>query len=154
MDKKEVYFNATLFIICLAFLIVSFGYNPGVRTMPILVGTTTTVFVVIQIFSLLIKKKLSTNAIIESTKKEDKEKYKNLFGKQAVTLFLWLLALLVMIYLFGLMYATPLFIFLFFLFYSKEKLWKSILYALIIWAVIFFIFKGQLMVPFERGLFI
>lgn len=164
MKSEEKVFTFFLLFIVVMMMALTFGYRPGAKLVPMLVGVCTLVLLVSlslmivfprfasqyqkfegkSLLYLKAKESEKSNVGMKEAEETDRKKERSVVG--------WLLFLAASTYLFGFFIAIPLFLFLFLRFWAHESWVLSLTMSGIILGAVFFIFAYVLNVPLHQGI--
>ena len=163
--KPRLFGGELIFTLCIASYIVilvvlSFGYTPESRLFPRLVLVPTILFLVLRLIS-MINPKLSRilepeSGVIDTdtvqrlakvTRELDSKEKDN----REFKVISWIIGLVILVYLFGILPATALFVFLFVKIYGARNFLTSAAFTIATWIFVYFIFVMVLQVRLYTG---
>jgi len=141
-------FNIAVVLVLLAVVIMSLGYNPQARLMPLLIGIPILILAVIQTIidfreAASEKKKMLTEEEIKEAKRR--------FAKE-INVSLWVVGLFLSVYLFGFLITTFAYTFLTLKVRSRFPWKQSLGVALGAWAFLYFVLYKLLEVDLYDGI--
>jgi len=167
--KGSTIFTVILLAILLIFVLMAFSLSSQARQIPLIIGTFTLGLICLQFFVEIIpklsekigifgkeeKEILGTKQFIKDVKPNFQ---KNLVSNKSIKMgetkaFLWLLALVCLVFAVGYLIAIPLFLFIFFKFGITKGWIFSIITAVVTLIVVYFSFVLLLKMPLYKGLF-
>ncbi|MFB0505599.1 MAG: tripartite tricarboxylate transporter TctB family protein [Thermodesulfobacteriota bacterium] len=148
-------------IVCFM-MVLTFGYRPGSRLVPQVIGFCTLALMIILCMMVISPKFASwyqrvegksplmgmSKELIESGRKVDQTGIK----KREISVAGWLLFLTAVTYILGFLVAIPLFLFLFLKLWAKEGWGLSLCMSGVVLGAVFFIFAYILQIPLHEGI--
>jgi hypothetical protein len=162
MKTEEKVFTFFLLGIVGLMLVLTFGYRPGTRLLPQILGICTLALMIFLCMMLISPKFASwyqkvegksplmgmTKELIESGRKVDQTDIR----KKEISVAGWLLFLTAATYILGFLIGIPLFLFLFLKLWAKEGWVLSLCMSGIVLGVVFFVFVYILQLPLHEGI--
>lgn len=159
--EEKVFTFFLLGIVCLM-MVLTFGYRPGGRLVPQILGMCTLALMIFLCMMVVSPKVASwyqklegksplmgmTKELMESGKKVEQKDMK----KREISVVGWLLFLMGITYILGFLVAIPLFLFLFLKLWAKEGWVLSLCMSGIVLGVVFFVFVYILQLPLHEGI--
>lgn len=142
----QIAFVATL-------LVLSFQYDPDTQLFPLVVGTTTlgmlVLLLVLQVSGRLEESEAAEQPYdLEASAEQQRERRANLFA-----VFLWTVALVVLVLLVGFLPGTLVFLVAYYRLRAKNSVFYTVLYSGAVWGFIVVVFDIVLRTRFYTGLF-
>jgi len=148
-------------IVCFM-MVLTFGYRPGSRLVPQVIGFCTLALMIILCMMVISPKFASwyqkvegtspligmSKELIESGKKVEQKDMK----KREISVVGWVLFLMAVTYILGFLVAIPLFLFLFLKLWAKEGWVLSLCMSGTVLGVVFFVFVYILQLPLHEGI--
>lgn len=159
--EEKVFAFLLLGIVCFM-MFLTFGYRPGSRLVPQVIGLCTLALMII-LCTMAISPKFASwyqkvegksalmgmgKQLIESGRKADQKGVKT----REISVAGWLLFLTAVTYILGFLVAIPLFLFLFLKLWAKEGWLLSLCMSGVVLGVVFFIFAYILQIPLHQGI--
>ena len=162
MKTEEKVFTFFLLGIVGLMLVLTFGYRPGTRLLPQILGMCTLGLMIFLCMMVISPKFASwyqkvegksplmgmSKELIESGKKVEQKDMK----KREISVVGWLLFLMGITYILGFLVAIPLFLFLFLKLWAKEGWVLSLCMSGTVLGVVFFVFVYILQLPLHEGI--
>ena len=159
--EERVFTFFLLGVVCLM-MVLTFGYRPGARLLPQILGICTLALIIF-LCMMIISPKLASwyqkaegkspfmgmsKELMESGRKVDQRDIR----KKEISVAGWLLFLTAATYILGFLIGVPLFLFLFLKLWAKEGWALSLSMSGIVLGVVFFIFVYVLQIPLHQGI--
>jgi len=164
MKTEEKVFTFFLLFIVVLMVALTFGYRPGARLVPILVGVCALILMVSLCLMVLFQRFASLyqrweekrHVYSKDTESEDlnerMREAERTDRKKERSVVTWLLFLVAGTYVFGFFIAIPLFLFLFLKLWAHETWVLSLSMSGVVWGAVFFIFAYILGIPLHQGI--
>lgn len=140
----------TIFVIM---TVMAFDFPTKGRLMPLMVGIPASLLALIQFFSeyraVAAKLKGGAETAVHTEKAEKKTD-----KKEEMKMIVWTTIFFIALLCFGFVYASPVLVFAFLYFHSKETLLTSLISAVSTWLVIYMTFIKWFQIPLFKGLIV
>jgi len=155
VNKGRMFFTGFLLTFALIFIILSFGYKPNSRLVPLLVGMGTLIIgvtlLVNEIHPIRLMSKLDISVMDLGGEVRRDESDERGVGKKVLSVTAWFTAFFVIVFLLGFHVGVGLFTFTFLRFHGRVSWLKAGITAAVLFGSIFFLFEVALGFKLFRG---
>jgi len=153
-DRGNLAFEVLILFLVLFFIVASFGDDPRVRLMPLLVGSSTLLLVLALLVNSIHPVSIFAKIDVDWTKdlrlpKFSEKEAQEFSVRQFMIIVCWIFGFFLSIILFGFHLSIPLYTFAFLKIQGRINLFKAMLAAGLTWAAVFAIFEAAM----DFGLF-